>query len=577
MKATGQVIALTAVFAGFCTAGWKWEKRPSNTGAKAATEVPAKPAKASRREGGPRSKIPPEVAARLAPLRAARTTEERLRATIQLAQSLPVGDFQAWLEAGWFDGMEDMQDNIFHRLIRARWLEEDAVGLMKYDLRDRRHLYKTSIAWAKSDPAAAIGFVMGMPDGDQRTNLISYMGRDLAKSDPGLVLSHLTDLKSKLTGPSGSALTGIIEQLAQSSPEALQAATADWPAAFKKMVEGGLFCAELKKDFTGALDDLVKSPKGKEQLLWSMNRYPDFAQLAIKHQDQLPEGWLAEIVESQSFYLTQIDSMKWLETDLSTMGLDEKQAKGFRMQAIGNLDPEELSGLLSDPGLDPNERNQAIKAAIGALTTDPKKAEDFIAKLTDGKEIEMARKILATSSEGYRMRDLTPSGFITGFTDEDSVMTRDMATTAARWGSEELRAASREFAALPAEQKQRVAAKLSVDEYGELPISLLAEAASYLVSHPQPAPADVDGENKPVSWTGHVSKIATTWAEQDPIAASRWVTSLPAGEARLWAAKNLAVRWDLYEPGAARSWVGSLSGEEQNQVRAYLESGGEDD
>jgi hypothetical protein len=73
--------------------------------------------------------------------------------------------------------------------------------------------------------------------------------------------------------------------------------------------------------------------------------------------------------------------------------------------------------------------------------------------------------------------------------------------------------------------------------------------------------------------TRHASGLVSSWGRKDPVAAGRWVNSLPSGEARLWAAKNLAAQWNEYEPAAARQWTAGLPADERNQVQAYLDSG----
>jgi hypothetical protein len=77
--------------------------------------------------------------------------------------------------------------------------------------------------------------------------------------------------------------------------------------------------------------------------------------------------------------------------------------------------------------------------------------------------------------------------------------------------------------------------------------------------------------------TRQTSGLVSSWGRKDPVAAGRWVNSLPAGEARLWAAKNLAAQWAEYEPSAARQWAAGLPADERRQVDAYLKNGGADE
>jgi hypothetical protein len=56
-------------------------------------------------------------------------------------------------------------------------------------------------------------------------------------------------------------------------------------------------------------------------------------------------------------------------------------------------------------------------------------------------------------------------------------------------------------------------------------------------------------------------------AQDDPAAASDWIQSLPAGDPKLWAQKNLHSLWSQYDPAAADQWMKSLPAATQTQVK----------
>jgi hypothetical protein len=70
------------------------------------------------------------------------------------------------------------------------------------------------------------------------------------------------------------------------------------------------------------------------------------------------------------------------------------------------------------------------------------------------------------------------------------------------------------------------------------------------------------------------TQLAARWGDEDPNAASKWVSSLPAGEERLWAAKNLASRWADYEPKAAERWMATLPEADRKAVQDFVKTGG---
>ena len=57
-------------------------------------------------------------------------------------------------------------------------------------------------------------------------------------------------------------------------------------------------------------------------------------------------------------------------------------------------------------------------------------------------------------------------------------------------------------------------------------------------------------------------------------AASQWVQSLPDGEARSWALKNVAFAWALYDPKEAGQWVDSLPAAARAEVGDFMHATG---
>lgn len=63
------------------------------------------------------------------------------------------------------------------------------------------------------------------------------------------------------------------------------------------------------------------------------------------------------------------------------------------------------------------------------------------------------------------------------------------------------------------------------------------------------------------------------WAEKDPEAASAWLQTLPAGDAKLWAQKNLATNWAKYDPDATAQWIATLPADARVEVKKYMTKG----
>ncbi|MFN0129425.1 MAG: hypothetical protein ACKV19_22395 [Verrucomicrobiales bacterium] len=94
--------------------------------------------------------------------------------------------------------------------------------------------------------------------------------------------------------------------------------------------------------------------------------------------------------------------------------------------------------------------------------------------------------------------------------------------------------------------------------------------AQWAATHPEkvgPAiEAMPDGRTKWKLYAEHTRSLAATatqWAAESPQVAADWAATLPPGEARAWAAANVAGQWQLYDEAAARAWIESLPPDER--------------
>jgi len=124
--------------------------------------------------------------------------------------------------------------------------------------------------------------------------------------------------------------------------------------------------------------------------------------------------------------------------------------------------------------------------------------------------------------------------------------------------------------------------------------ALQGAALRVLIANPEPAPKSTEPNFDPAqarrlpdgtiitptelppsesASIGQASEFAIRWAKQDPTAASDWVQSLPAGNTRLWAQKNLAANWAQLDPDATDRWLSTLPAAERAQVREFMTKG----
>ncbi|QJE96765.1 hypothetical protein [Luteolibacter luteus] len=573
MKALPSYLAGAAIFGICAITAWSLRgvdetKQGSRSSSSTTDRKASKTTRGSRREG-----VPAEVTQRLAEIRAGRTVEERLRATLQLAESIPIEDIGKWFKEGWFDGREDMQTYYFHRIALGRWLKEDPKGLMSYCLQEKSdHTYYAARAFAKQDPAAALAYASEIKSPEKRSQFLSSIGETLGKADPQLAFEAISKLSENAETMSNGSLLEMIRGISVASPEFLKGKIDQLPAALQRQAREYLTTSLLKKNFAATVAELEKSPDGKRSFVSAIENDYELVKEAIKDPRSLPEGWFADAASQASYYLVRDDPKRWLDEDLAALGLNEDQAQHLRSQALNQLaqkDPEALKTLLAGQELTARERNSAVGAMTGALSKDREKAEAWIATLTDPSEITIAKSVLTHNQSDSK--GTTPASLISDLLADGSSVTWSQARAAGTWSSEERAAAAKEFAALPAEQKEGVAQKLMTNHYDQLPATLRAEAVRYLIQNKQ-GEAEAGGpQGNPL-----VQAAATQgarWAEDDPVAGSRWIDSLPQGTERLWAAKNFAARWVDYEPTEARKWISALPAEERAQVQKYIESG----
>lgn len=571
-------------FAAFALTGWQ-VRAPDQAKPPPVTD-PA-PAKASKR--GPRtagkSAMPEDVRQRLAAIHAARTPDERLRATLALAHSLPVSEMERWYQSDWFDFHDNMDSNLFFRITRARWLAEDPEGLMTCFLRrnnDKTH--EMAGRWARQDPHAALAFmeslknnVEGVKNNGDLQRLAAAMAGPLAEADPALAAAQVLKLQKILGENESWAVSELISALAKSSPAILESESAGWPAALQKIAATGLTKAALQKDFVSGAVALEREPDGKKRFLEALSSNSELVKEMAEHPGSLPDGWFAEAASSNPYYLVNEDPGKWLDTDLAAMGFSDEQSQrllNYAMSYLGQKDPDRALALLDGDTLDANQRNNLLSNTLSSLASkDKARAEAWVATLTDPQEIEQARQALQNASDQAEGKTPpTPSEWLSGLAEKSDSAMWQYARSTQTWGRDDLAAATAEFQKLPADQKSVVAAKLANNQ-SSLPTQLRSEAIRHLLENPvehDPAAVRNGAGTELVRAT---SNLASSWGREDPVAAGRWIRSLPPGDERVWAAKNLAAQWAEYEPAAARQWAAGLPADERKEVVDYLDSG----
>lgn len=578
MKLLPVHLLAAACFAAFALAGWQ----------AAAPEKPAAPPNADAASGkaskrGPRtagkSAMPEDVRQRLAAIHAARTPDERLRATLALAHSLPVSEMERWYQADWFDFHDNMDSNLFYRITRARWLAEDPEGLMTCFLRrNNDKTYEMAGRWAKQDPHAALAFLQGVKNRNDIQRIAPSIAGPLAEADPAAAAGEVLRLRKLFGDGESYAVTELIAELARHAPDLLEAESAAWPAGIRKTAREALVVASLKKDFATGIATLRDAPDGKKRFLAAMESDSNLMKEMAKNPSSLPDNWFAEAACSNPYYLVNEDPGKWIDTDLSAMGFSDEQSQRLLNHALsylGHKDPDRALALLEGETLDKSQRSNLLSSTISNLATkDRARAEAWVATLTDPQEIELARRNLDhVDSQAEGKTPPNPSEWLAGLADKSDSTMWQYARLTQTWDGEQMAGAVSDFAELPAEQKSAVATKLANGDQNYVPTPLRAEAIRHLLENPAESDPQAERNGQGTQLLRSTCNLASSWGREDPVAAGRWVRSLPPGDERVWAAKNLAAQWAEYEPAAARQWAAGLPADERQEVVKYLDTG----
>lgn len=590
-------------FLGFLTmavVGWKLADEPAQPAA-SQPEISARPAERptrSIRRSGP----PDAVRQRMAALRAIASPDDRLRATMALAKSLPVSEIPAWLDGRWFPAGEGFDLILFNKLLKERWQLEDPEGLLAWSFKNNSSQARSTLtSWAKTDPQRALSYLKEHPNRELEIQVLTEM----AKQNPALALQALGELPA--AGRSGSGmgdyyLRQLLQQLAKSSPAALEAALASLPPALRMQAETALIGNRMATSFDTEIRKLWERPDGLK-IFWQISdNDTDFRKKIFAELANLPPSWRAKLAEDSYRYVETKDAEKWVHADLEGFGFTEAQAKNIRNRALGALAtnaPETALKLMADMDIDPDYRNTILANLFGNL--DPKKgpSDALLAMLGSEEERELARRYLALRQN---MSDRTapkieePADWLTqaATLDSKSGMSRSYQylSMLSNWDAEKITALSSEFKTLPDDQKRQVAKLLSQNQnFAENIKSLQGDALLYLIANPEPAPKSTEPTFDPSqarrlpdgtlftptvlppsesATINQASEFAINWAKQDPAAASDWVQSLPAGNTRLWAQKNLAANWAQVDPEATDRWLGTLPAADRTQVREFM-------
>ena len=502
----------------------------------------------------------------LATIQHAATPVERMRSIIALANSVPLSEIPKWLDGGWFRSGEGFDSTFFAELLLSRWEQADPLAMAQWQMREKpQEAQAILIRFAKTDPEKVIALLKERPSGWIEIEVLAEMTR----FHPALALDRFTELTSggMGMGAEDTNAASFLAAMARNNPAMLEARLDQLTAFWKARADDALVGQRLTDSFDVEIRKLWSEPDGWMHFANNFSREGILDQL-IGELPNLPASWRQSIATGDWFIWQNRE--KWWNADLEGSGFTAEQAKKIRLTALQRMThdkPETAIQWLDAIDLSAKERNAMIERIILWGRT-PEASASLIQQLSSEEDRRAAQAMLderAANQETPVPPVAQPAEWLEKLaaTQPGSDARRQYQNMLRTWEPAKLAELASRIRELPADRKQQVATVIAgqwCDYASDYQPALHGEALRCLAENPDESPIFVK----------KTSNHAVKWAQKDPAAASAWVSSLPAGDARQWAQKNLAAYWRQYDPDAAGHWLDSLPKSEQAPVRDFI-------
>lgn len=562
-------LAALVLFSSTGLVGWKLAApaggppRSETTG-----EVVGKRAERTTRHA--RSAAADQAGKRMASIRLAGSPEARMRATVDLAHSLSPAEFAAWMDGGWFTLRGGPELTLFTKIVMERWKQEDEEGLLVWMLKNGNSGTNALNELAQKNPEKVIDFFRGNPGGTREMMVLWEMG----KNHPELALTRFQEIVASGRWREVQGYAGeLLQNLAEKDPAKLAAAAEGFPSAMKLQVEIALSRERLNKSFQDELQALWERPDGWNIFERNFHSVEGVGDKILAQLANIPPSWRGELASNAHGLVTPENAEKWWSMDLAAAGFSKRDIVHFRSQAllaIGRKDPEEAIRRMGEVGMESHQRESFVYS-IFANMRDKEKARGFVSLLAEDADRSKALEILdqeRVSSSGEDKME-NPSDWLAKAAETSpgqGGMSYSMFSTLSDWDAGKIDELSRGFRAMETGKKTVVARMIvsSIGSYGRISDPLAGDALRHLIESPEP---EVEGNNRNYNLMEKSGSYVVQLSTRDPGAASAWVATLPAGEAKTWTQRNLLNNWRQYDPKAAEQWEKALPAGE----RAALE------
>jgi hypothetical protein len=516
--------------------------------------------------------VSPEVRMQVQQVRQARSSAERLRLLVILATNLPQADFPRWFEGNYLGFLDNGQERMFYEILTARWLAADPAGGARWMLEHGKgSAGKAVAAWVRVDEAAAVALVKHLPATQRQsatTALILAVGK---RSVPDAL-----ELLDELRAPS-FYLGDLIGRLAQQDRDAVLEYAATTTGATRRMLLTEVAGAWLEQDLRWVVAMLQREGLGPEtfEQLANTTGHGKTGLTLLRQAAFLPEGWLEQLSQSDRGLLTLGCEIDWLKMKTGKPGLSKKVLQTIQLQAAATPwwynDKREAGIKLVEHGdwLPLKARAKIAETLALRWKDDPAAARQWADGLQGElraaaeKGLTQMRAEMSRDQQAKRLK--SPADVMRALEDE---ATAGLPRGGVDWNAAETSDAIRLAGRLAPETAARFLGSIQDDADG-LPRPVLGAILSQALS--VPVTADDHREMAERERTRAACRLAAGWAIDEPRQAANWVETLPEGEARLWAAKNVALQWAQYSTAEARAWAAKLPEAERKAVLGMLE------
>lgn len=502
----------------------------------------------------------------LAAIQHAASPVERMRAIITLAQSVPLAEIPKWLDGGWFDPSEGFDSTFFTELLLRRWEQAEPLAMAQWQMRNMpREALSFLKRLAETDPEKVIALLKERPSGWIEIEVLAEM----TKFHPELAVDRFMELAlgGMGMGEEESNAASFLDALAKNNPELLKGQLDQLPLFWATRAKDALVGQRLIASFDVEIRKLWNEPDGWMRFANNISREGMLDKL-FGELANLPPAWRQSL--SSGDWIIWQNREKWWNADLEGCGFTTEQAKKIRLTALERMTndhPETAIQWLDAIDLSAKERSSMIERIFQWGSRTPEESAGLMRRLATEEDRRAAQAMIdrrAANEETVIPPVNNPGEWLEKFgaAEPRSGESRQYRNMLRTWEPQKLSELAARLHELPDESRIKVATSLTERECddSDSQFALHGVALRCLVEHPAAHPEIIQ----------KTSLHAVKWALKNPAAASSWVGSLPAGDARQWAQKNLATYWVQYDPDASEQWLNSLPKPEQFQVRDFL-------